>query len=883
MLRQAARCLLVLCAFLPCIASPCFAEVVFADDFSGNAGDPPDAQKWNVTATGGSVALDGDGHLVLTGVDAWNVTGIESRFTIPGNGEATYEIEFHVLVPQHAPHYIGLSATAGAVGPTNHRAFALQGTSAAFANSKGLNLTTSNSGHATGALSSDAGIATDVTQYPINQPLVLRMRLETSRSLVWEYNDGNGYRPIRVTGGDARDQWILSTWTKGPGCQFPITIQANGWQAADKRLVLDRVFVSKLPAGKGLGYIENPNLVLEFGETPGDQQVATRRIAPLRSRESPTGSGIWYVRDDIEEVNYPPFQGEYYESMIPDTLDLAERGRLAVHGITNIADPRTDYQCYGWIGNPKSGKVIMRHSYHAYNGGQHKWMRELPHARTMSGSEFNSHVDKKMMETMFRMLGEDGLYYIPVKGQPWIGAKDSQSPWTEPGVEQVFDVGPNGRTLLCLVSWYARDPADEVLQNRIERMIDGFLRIAIRKDDFLYLPRHFYDGNVPLDEPVSTGGTAVTSQSTVLAGLARYYRMTKYPPAREFGDGFARYWLGPAKILRENGDWDWSGPGTHFHGTTMALNGLLEWGLATDDDPLLETIRKAYEFGRQAGNRYLGWFPEGIPASHANCEPCGIGDMVMLACKLSYHGVGDYWEDVERYTRNLLAEAQVVDGWFAQRVADEQPGSEPIDEPYETADLVTQKMIGTFSGMIAVNGFFQPVSSHCCTGNGNRGLFHAWRHIVTHRDGELRVNLLLNRASQWADVNSHLPFDGRVDIHPKKQLRLLVRIPLWVEDPSSVTCTVDALPRECGWDGRYLDIGSVQAGEEIQIAFPMTDETVKTEIQGAPYTLRIRGFNVVDIYPKNKLYPFFDNETYRQDRTVWKKAVRFAPDDEEYW
>ena len=242
------------------------------------------------------------------------------------------------------------------------------------------------------------------------------MRLDTNRSLSWEYDDGNGYRPIRVTGGNERDQWILSTWAKGPGSQFPITIQANGWQATDKRLLLDRVVVSKLPASKGLGYIENPNIVLEFGEMPGDQQVVTRRITPPRSKESPTGSGIWYVRDEIEEVAYPPFQGEYYEAMIPDTLNLAERGRLAVHGITTIADPRTDYQCYGWIGNPKSGRVIMKHSYHAYNGGQHKWMRELPHARTMSGSTFNIHVDKKMMETMFRMLGEDGLYYIPVQG-----------------------------------------------------------------------------------------------------------------------------------------------------------------------------------------------------------------------------------------------------------------------------------------------------------------------------------------------------------------------------------------------------------------------------------------------------------------------------------
>ena len=96
-------------------------------------------------------------------------------------------------------------------------------------------------------------------------------------------------------------------------------------------------------------------------------------------------------------------------------------------------------------------------------------------------------------------------------------------------------------------------------------------------------------------------------------------------------------------------------------------------------------------------------------------------------------------------------------------------------------------------------------------------------------------------------------------------------------------CEVDGIERDHVWDGHYLDVGQVKARQEINITFPMIKQTIKTEIHGAPYTLRVRGFDVVDIYPKNKLYPFFDNENDRQDRTLWKKALRFAPDDEEYW
>ena len=82
------------------------------------------------------------------------------------------------------------------------------------------------------------------------------------------------------------------------------------------------------------------------------------------------GDGVTYI-DDIEVANDaanwspppaappPPMpadvitmdmirpQGQYYEATIPDTLDLAERARLAVHGLTFILDPAMSYAPWG--------------------------------------------------------------------------------------------------------------------------------------------------------------------------------------------------------------------------------------------------------------------------------------------------------------------------------------------------------------------------------------------------------------------------------------------------------------------------------------------------------------------------------------------------------
>ena len=39
------------------------------------------------------------------------------------------------------------------------------------------------------------------------------------------------------------------------------------------------------------------------------------------------GDPIGYVRPEIPDFEMPDYQGERYEAMVPDTLDLAERAR----------------------------------------------------------------------------------------------------------------------------------------------------------------------------------------------------------------------------------------------------------------------------------------------------------------------------------------------------------------------------------------------------------------------------------------------------------------------------------------------------------------------------------------------------------------------------
>jgi len=49
-------------------------------------------------------------------------------------------------------------------------------------------------------------------------------------------------------------------------------------------------------------------------------------------------------------------------------------------------------------------------------------------------------------------------------------------------------------------------------------------------------------------------------------------------------------------------------------------------------------------------------------------ETCIIGEMTILAAELSKAGIGDYWEDVDQYVRNHLAEMQVLDANALQAI-----------------------------------------------------------------------------------------------------------------------------------------------------------------------------------------------------------------------
>jgi hypothetical protein len=130
------------------------------------------------------------------------------------------------------------------------------------------------------------------------------------------------------------------------------------------------------------------------------------------------------------------------------------------------------------------------------------------------------------------------------------------------------------------------------------------------------------------------------------------------------------------------------------------------------------------------------------------------------------------------------------------------------------------------------------------------GLFYAWDGTLRFSDGVARVNLLLNRVSPWMDVESHLPFEGKVVLRNKTAREALVRIPLWA-DQKTVECRVGEKSVRPVWFGRYLRFDGLNSGDRVTIEFPVEE---KTEYWTAPQQKSFPGYTLLTVMPQGTRY-----------------------------
>lgn len=581
--------------------------------------------------------------------------------------------------------------------------------------------------------------------------------------------------------------------------------------------------------------------------------------------------------------------GSAYEVEVPDTLDLAEHARLAINALTGHLEPSRHhavYQCFHFDKEPRLSGLTWNLPA--------KDARVLPMLRAMTGSAQNLDLECGLMRALLGQIGEGGLAYSPLS--------DGGAP-----CGTAYPVS-NGLLALAMLTWHERDGNPEWL-DVFRQLTTALARIAIRAEDRAYWPpesSYRPDGTwawttrgaaaipyQPPEEPYleqqGTEGCVKYEQAAALRALVARYRLDQDPSALETARRVVRFMLKPG-MWEDLGAEGYLGNehgifAGHFHGNVTALHALLDMALATGDSWLKQFVREGYDHARRTGIARMGWFPGWLrPTAHNRdagmflwSETCGVADMLVLAVKLSDAGLGDFWDDVDTIVRNHLVAQQITD-WEQMRA---------LGGGDEQKDALLDRLRGGFNQ--PMEGAIDSTAPHlwgCCTANGAMGLYCAW-HGTTRFDepsGTATVNLLLNRAAPWLDLDSWLPYEGRVVIRNKLASSVLVRLPSWVAR-DQVACFVDDQPVHPARTGAHLLFSDLKprsgerAASSIRLEFPVSTTTEKHTVCGREYTLTFRGATVVDIAPRDTTpgrYRYYLRDELKRDQAPMRRIRRFV-------
>ena len=183
---------------------------------------------------------------------------------------------------------------------------------------------------------------------------------------------------------------------------------------------------------------------------------------------------------------------------------------------------------------------------------------------------------------------------------------------------------------------------------------------------------------------------------------------------------------------------------------------------------------------------------------------------------------------------------------------------------------------GAFSGGSAPNGVVDTRRGHwwmgCCNAHGVRGLYLLWHHAVRATRTGVRVNLLFDRSTPWADVRSHLPWEGAVEVVMRQGGALSVRTP---DDVSHNEVEV-AAPGRWRWSDGYVHADGLAPGQVVTIRFPLLDQEERVDVLGDEYLVSWRGDTVMAIDPPGRVGPLYRRRESPGDARSPHHASRHA-------
>lgn len=374
--------------------------------------------------------------------------------------------------------------------------------------------------------------------------------------------------------------------------------------------------------------------------------------------------------------------------------------------------------------------------------------------------------------------------------------------------------------------------------------------------------------------PDGTAALPTAQPAPLVESLLNYWLSTGDAEGLEFARAYAEgiiEGLQPNSIQFEPDGNFGSG---HGHMTMHAVWGIAHLGIVTGEKRYVEFAKRSWDWMLTRGTG-TGWFPA-APAWASTCtEVCLISDMMSTASYIALDGHPEYYDYIERYMRNYIGNLQFIatpefEALYRQK--NQALGKEKVEKGL----VEVRKFQGGFynaglndfeNSQLGGAGYVFKIAG-CCAPEGMRALYTSWHNTIMKNPASplgpsgVYVNMSFSRDSQWGDVTSYLPAEGRLMVTAHVSDRFFLRPPHWA-DRKSIRAFVNSKPTRLKWSGDYLRFDA-SAGDKLTITYPVLrfEHTVSGLWPSVPdlkMTYLWEGNMVVGVYPRPKpgMTPFF--------------------------
>ncbi len=597
---------------------------------------------------------------------------------------------------------------------------------------------------------------------------------------------------------------------------------------------------------------------------------ALNPLAPETATETakaPTISNSFGLPGNVSEMSFKDAgQGTQRVAQLPSSTDLS-LSKMAGHAMNYlINNPRKqlNYEPVFQIWPLTAPPTPAGHDPIVPGDTDCRMDWEFIYMREMSGSKDGKDVELGLRKRVLGYIREDGLAWVPpghyMEGEVYRG---------ETPKDFVGSTWATAKIIRSLSETYQRTN-DRAAIAQARKMFLALKRLASWKDGVAY-----YEGG-------SGGwkdGQWIKKQQPTAAveQLVRYWEVSGDEEALDFANALTEGLIASPQLLpNQRGavihpTGEFSG---HMHATLHGVWGVAHLGAVTNNARYVEWAKAVYDYAN-AHSVGTGWVSAALwdlPVRLLS-ETCATSDLVSLAAWIARAGYPEYWDHVERYVRNYLAQSQFF--LTTEYVNMYRASNQGVSDQLVEAGLRRMKDFeGGFVGNPAPNTWMNSLPSAeevkkgngqrinifgCCVPEGMRALHTAWSMGTTVNNRTTAVNLSFNRTTAEAEVVSYLPQAGRISVIAGRDGDFLVRTPSWTRR-EGVAAFVNGSKVELSWGGpslAYVKFPNVRKGTELTITFPVIEFRQDADLAyaGRPdlkFTLHWRGGNVGKISPEGK-------------------------------